>query len=196
MFSAEPDLLVCGEASTAESTLEALARSKPHILVTDVALSGLNGIELTKRVHTLLPEVSVIVVSQYDEALYAERSLRAGARGYVLKAEVDGVIVEAVRRVAKGGIYLSEAVRNRLLLQFARRGTRVEVSPVERLSDRELAVFELLGRGLTTRAVADTLHISPKTVESHRGRIKEKMDIATTAELIKQSVIWVQNNGT
>jgi DNA-binding NarL/FixJ family response regulator len=127
--------------------------------------------------------------------LYAERALRAGARGYVLKREVDVVIAEAVRRVVGGGIFLSEAMRNLLLLQFARRGARPESSPVERLSDRELEVFEMLGRGLTTRAVAEALHISPKTVESHRGRIKEKMAVSTTAELVKQSVIWVQNKG-
>jgi DNA-binding NarL/FixJ family response regulator len=191
----QADLKLCGDAGTAEEALGLIPVLLPDIVVTDIALSGVNGIEFTKRLGAMLPSIPVVIVSNYDEVLYAERALRAGARGYVLKREVDVVIAEAVRRVVGGGIFLSEAMRNLLLLQFARRGARPESSPVERLSDRELEVFEMLGRGLTTRAVAEALHISPKTVESHRGRIKEKMAVSTTAELVKQSVIWVQNKG-
>jgi DNA-binding NarL/FixJ family response regulator len=195
LLASEPDLTMCGEASTAEDALDPIAACAPDLVLTDIALPGVNGIEFTKRLHAIMPSLPVVIVSNYDELLYAERALRAGARGYIMKREVDVVIVEALRRVLAGGIFLSEAMRNLLLLQFARRGKRPEASPVERLSDRELEVFEMFGRGLTTRAVAEALHISPKTVESHRGRIKEKMDVATTAELVKRSVIWVQNKG-
>lgn len=193
LLSRENDLEICGEAGSAEDALTELGRLSPNLLIADITLEGMNGIELTKRIHLEWPELPVLIVSMHDESLYAERALRAGARGFIMKREVDGVIVDAIRRVLDGGLFLSEAMSTQMLLRYSRRGLRPDVATIDSLSDRELEVFEMFGRGYSTREVAFALHISPKTVESHRGRIKEKLAIHSTAELVKRSVLWVQN---
>ncbi len=197
LINREPDLVVCGEAGTVEEALEKVAQAAPDLVVADLTLEGMNGIEMTKRLRALRPEMQVLVVSVHDETLYGERALRAGARGYIIKKEVDGVVVEAIRRVLEGGFYLSEQMNARLLAQCLGRAAhngngRV---PLERLTDRELQVFEYFGRGLSTREIAAALCISPKTVESHRGRIRLKLDVETTAKLLQQAVQWVQGEG-
>lgn len=193
LLSREPDLDICGEAGSAEVALAEMRSISLDLVIADIALQGMNGIELTKRLQLEKPQVPVLIVSMHDETMYAERALRAGARGFIMKREVDAVIVEAIRRVLTGGLYLSEAMSTQMLLRYSRRGVRPDVASIENLSDRELEVFEMFGRGYSTREVAFALNISPKTVESHRGRIKEKLAIQTTAELVKRSVLWVQN---
>ncbi|MFW5955414.1 MAG: response regulator transcription factor [Rhodothermales bacterium] len=193
LLNGEDDLQIVGEAGSAEEAFPEIRALKPDLVITDVSLEGMNGIELTKRLQTERPDLPVLIVSMHDETLYAERALRAGARGFIMKREVDDVIVSAIRRVLSGGLFLSETMSTRMLLRFSRRGLRPEVATIDSLSDRELEVFEMFGRGYSTREVAGALHISPKTVESHRGRIKEKLAIQSTAELVKRSVLWVQN---
>src|SRR5690606_25160670 len=141
------------------------------------------------------PDVAVLVVSRHDEALYAERAIRAGARGYVVKLEAGEVIVKAVRRVLAGGVYVSEEINERLLVGMATGRSSMTESPLEVLSDRELEVFELTGRGLGTRDIAERLHLSVKTVESYRARIKNKLNLNTATELMQHAVQWVESEG-
>ena len=138
----------------------------------------------------------MLVVSTHNESLYADRALRAGARGYVMKNEVDRTVIEAINKILRGGFYLSEKMSTKILLQYAGSNFKTEGTPFDQLSDRELEVFEMLGGGLSTRGIAEALLISPKTVESHRGRIKRKLGIESTAELLQQAVHWVQSEET
>jgi DNA-binding NarL/FixJ family response regulator len=158
----------------------------------DISLDGMNGIELTKHLQALQPELPVLIVSMHDESLYGERALRAGAKGYIMKKEARTRIVEAIRRVLNGSFYLSDEMSTKILLQYQGRRMDEESSSIERLSDRELEVFELFGRGFSTREIAESLLISPKTVESHRNRIKTKLAVDSTSELLQRAVQWVQ----
>jgi DNA-binding NarL/FixJ family response regulator len=190
LLAEEADLALCGEAASADEALARIPEVAPDVVVSDVALgAGPNGIELVKHLHAVLPELPVLIVSMHAEALYAERALRAGARGYVMKTEVEGAIVEAIRHVMSGSLYVSPLVRD-LLLGRGQPGLGGG-SPAARLTDRELEVFALFGRGLTTKEVAEALHLSPKTVETHRGRIKEKLGAETTAEFVHRAVLWM-----
>ncbi len=192
LLEQECDLEICGEAGNAEDALPAIRTCRPDLVIADIALQGMNGIEFTKRLQAEMPRIPVLIVATHEETFYAERALKAGARGFIMKREVDTVVVEAIRRVLEGGLYLSESMSTRMLLRFSRRSGR-DGPAIEHLTDRELEVFEMFGRGQSTREVAEALHISPKTVESHRGRIKEKLAIGSTPELVKRSVLWVQN---
>ncbi len=154
----------------------------------------MNGIELTKQLQVLHPDLPVLIVSMHDEILYGDRALRAGARGYIMKREVRTRIVEAIRRLLKGGTYLSDQMSTRLLDQY-QSGRFDERSPIERLSDRELEIFELYGRGYATREIAEALFISRKTVESHRNRIKDKLGLESTSQFVQHAVQWVQSQG-
>jgi DNA-binding NarL/FixJ family response regulator len=191
LFQQHADLCVCGEASGAEEAIGLVEAMQPDLVIADITLEGLNGIELIKRLHALMPGLPVLVVSMHDERIYAERALRAGARGYLMKSRVDTEVVEASRRILDGGFYFSPEVQQRLFL-LRQAGAEPTETPAERLSDRELELFEHLGRGLTTQEIAEAMHISPKTVETHRGRIKEKLGVESTAELIRQAVLWTQ----
>jgi len=191
LIDQEPDLVVCGEAGTALEALEKVSEEHPDLMLVDISLGGMSGLELIKKVHAQYPELATLVVSTHDESLYGERALRAGARGYVMKSEADGVIVEAIRRVLHGGYYVSERMSDKILRQFQQQGTSlVAETSVQQLSDRELEVFELMGQGMTTQEIAEALVISPKTVESHRGRIKAKLAIETTTELMRRATLW------
>ncbi len=193
----EPDLRVVGQVDSAEEALEEIERLRPDLAIVDVSLPGMSGLELVKHLQARWSELGVLVVSRHDEALYAERAIRAGARGYVMKLEAGAVIVEAVRRVLGGGIYVSEEVNERLLLSLAAGGReRLAQSPLEVLSDRELEVFELTGRGRGTREIAERLHLSVKTVESYRARIKAKLNLASATELMQHAVQWVESERT
>lgn len=195
-LNAEPDLNVCGQVADAEEALSALEELKPDLAIVDISLPGMSGLELIKHMHALRPDLRTLVVSRHDEALYAERAIRAGARGYVMKLEASDMIVKAVRRVLNGGIYVSEEINERLLLGLAAGRQELAQSPLEVLSDRELEVFELTGRGLGTREIAERLHLSVKTVESYRARIKDKLNLKTAAELMQHAVQWVEGEGT
>jgi DNA-binding NarL/FixJ family response regulator len=188
----EMDLEVCGEAGEGLEALEKIRTLNPDLLISDLTLgSGMGGLELIKTLQTEQPDLPILVVSMHDESLYADRALKAGAKGYVMKAEADTTIVKAVRRVLRGGIYVSEEVSEKILMHFA--GGRLEdgQSPLEGLSDRELEVFEHLGHGRTTQEMAEAMLISPKTVESYRARIKEKLGLEHNVELIRRAVQWV-----
>ncbi len=191
LLEQEEDLTVCGEASCAQSALEAIEQLEPSIVIVDILLKDVNGIELIKMIKSRFGKIPVLVMSMHDESLYAERSLRAGARGYIMKEEATDKMLTAVRKVMDGEIYLSDRMVSRILLRLAEGKDEAE-SPLNRLSDRELEVFQLLGEGTPTRQIAERLNVSVKTVESYRAHIKEKLELASSTELIKQAVQWVQ----
>jgi DNA-binding NarL/FixJ family response regulator len=190
-LSAEPDLEVVGQAADAEEALSVFDKLKPDFVLIDISLPGMSGLELLKHLLALNPDLLTLMVSRHDETLYAERSVRAGAKGYVMKLEAGDDIVQAVRHVLRGGIYMSDELKDRLLFGAAVGRKAPLQSPLEVLSDRELEVFEMTGRGLPTREIAERLHLSVKTVESYRARIKQKLNIETGTELLQQAVQWV-----
>ncbi|MBA4149150.1 MAG: response regulator transcription factor [Verrucomicrobia bacterium] len=189
----EPDLHVCGEAGDANEALQQIKQLKPDLVLTDITLPGKNGIELLKDIQVLHPGTTVIVISMHDESLYAERALRAGGRGYIMKQEGGKKIMEGIRRVLNGHIAVSEKMSARILEIFSGRRPVSTNSPVETLTDREFEIFQLIGKGLDTKQMADQLHLSPKTVEVHRANIKAKLKITTMAELIRYAVRWVES---
>jgi DNA-binding NarL/FixJ family response regulator len=190
------DLEVCGEAADMSEALRLVAESQPDVAVVDISLKTGNGIDLIKRIKGRNHHVRMLVWSMHSEALYAERALRAGALGYVNKDQATDRIVEAIRRVLAGEVYLSEAMAQRML-QRAVGGAPDEVtrSPLEVLADRELEVFRLIGEGVKTAEIADRLHLSVKTVETYRGRIRRKLDLADGTKLAHYATQWVLENG-
>jgi len=193
-LEAEADFKIVAQADSAEDALSIIETEDPvDLLIIDISLPGMSGLELVKHMEALHPEVRMLVVSRHDETLYAERSIRAGAKGYVMKLEASGVIVEAARRVLQGGIYVSDEINERLLMSMATGNSLMRESPLEMLSDRELEVFELIGQGVGTRDIAERLHLATKTVESYRARIKEKLNLASATELMQHAVQWVQS---
>jgi len=195
LIAAEPDLSVCGEAESAESAMEVVPREKPDLVIADITLPGRNGIELIKDLHSVVPEIPVLVLSMHDEAIYAERVLRVGGRGYVMKQEGGLKLMEAIRKVLSGQVYVSESTSARILESMAGGGRREEVSSVSSLTDRELEVFEMFGKGLGTREIAQKLHLSVKTVEVHRSNIKRKLGLDTANALVRYAVRWVESEG-
>jgi DNA-binding NarL/FixJ family response regulator len=189
LLAGESDITVCGEAVDARTAIEALA-TNPDVVIVDISLGSSNGIDLIREIKERQPRAVVLVVSMHDEMLYAERALRAGASGYVMKHEATEALVRAIRIVATGGIFVSEVVSLRLLQRVV--GTAPASSSLEALTDRELHVLALVGRGLGTRAIAEELHISIKTVESYRARLKEKMNLRSGTELVRFAVRWVE----
>ena len=189
----EPDFEIVGQAADAEEALDVVDRLDPDLVVVDLSLPGMGGIELVKHLQTIRPQTRTLVVSRHDESLYAERAVRAGAKGYVSKLEAGEKIVAAVRTVLRGGIFLSDDVKDKMLFGAAA-GRDPMASPLEVLSDRELEVFEMTGRGVETKEVAERLHLSVKTVESYRARIKTKLGLTNSTELIAHAVRWVEDN--
>ncbi|MBV8900796.1 MAG: response regulator transcription factor [Verrucomicrobia bacterium] len=194
LISREPDLSVCGEAETAAEALKATAELNPDLVLVDIGLPGRNGLELIKDLRAFHPALPILVLSMHDELLWAERVLRAGARGYVMKRETGPVMVQAIRQVLANQLCVSEKISARILESFA--GHRVESSPLGLLSDREFEVFELIGRGKSTTEIAGDLHLSTKTVEAHRAKIKEKLELKTMPELISFAARWVETQDT
>jgi DNA-binding NarL/FixJ family response regulator len=187
----EADLQVCGEAGTARAAMEAIARLKPDLVVSDMTLPDKDGVELIKDLQALHPGLPVMVVSMHEEAFYAPRVLRAGGRGYVMKSEGPERIVAAVRTVLSGQIAVSPAMAARALESFSGQGGQTGNTPEERLSDRELEVLRLFGEGWSTEEIAQKLHLSAKTVDVHRGHIKEKLGLRTTPEFLRFAIRWV-----
>lgn len=192
LIGLEPHLTLVGTASSAEDALTQICDLRPDVVVMDLQLPGVSGVELIKRLEALDLPSRILVVSAHEEALYGERTLRAGAKGYLMKDESALCIVDAIRKVKAGGIYLSDELESRLVGGWID-NNGVPSSPAERLTDRELEVFDLIGHGQTTREMAETLGLSPKTIESHRVNIKRKMGAETVPELIRQAVLWVQS---
>jgi DNA-binding NarL/FixJ family response regulator len=193
-IESEVDLNVADQMSSAEEALEKIEDLDPALAVVDISLPGMSGMELIKHLQSRMPDLKLLVVSRHDETLYAERCIRAGAKGYVMKQEAGDVIVQAIRKVLNGRIFVSEEINERLLQSMAEGGReRIMQSPLEVLSDRELEVFELTGKGSSTREIAERLHLSVKTVESYRARIKDKLNLDSGNELMKHAVQWVES---
>ena len=192
LIDREDDLFVCGEAGDPFAALDLIGSAQPDLVLTDLNLPGKSGVELIKDIRAMYPGVVVLVLSMHDETIYAERVLRAGARGYIMKQEGGQRLMEAIRRVVSGQSYVSERVAAKIVDLFS--GNQSEISPVERLTDREFEVFQLIGAGKTTQVIADELHLSSKTVEVHRARIKEKLQLSTGAELISFAARWMQTH--
>lgn len=192
LLAQEKDLKVVAEAESAGEAIQLVEKIHPDVAIVDISLRGTDGLELTKAIREMEESMPILIMSMHDEALYAERALRAGANGYIMKDQMSDNIVEAVRRVLRGDIFVSEAVRQRILRGV--RGLKDKGKPaVERLSDRELEVFRLLGHGLGTRQIADQLKLSLKTIETYRAHIKEKLNLASGTELVRFAVQWVEH---
>lgn len=191
----EPDLKVCAEADTAGQAINIVAKQKFDLALLDISLPDKNGLELIKDFHALRPEMPILIVSMHDEMIYAERVLRAGARGYIMKQAGGQKFLTAIRQVLGGQIFVSESMSARILEIFSGRQPGNSGSPVRKLSDREFEVFQLIGQGVGTRAIADQLHLSVKTVEVHRANIKEKLDLKTATDLVRYAVRWVDSQG-
>jgi len=195
LLSMEPDLVCCGQAETILEAMRGIETTRPDVAVVDLSLRGASGLELVKKLHACHPELPVVVLSMHDETLYAERVLKAGAMAYVMKDEAQCTILTAIRKVKAGGLYLSERMSGRLLSMFLQGPNAPGNSRIGQLSDREIEVFELIGRGITTREIAGQLNLSIKTVEAHREHIKKKMKLADATQLLQHAIHWVQNEG-
>lgn len=190
LISKEADLEVCGEAEDAASAVEQAAALKPDVALVDITLRSSNGLELIKDLQLRAPKTAVLVLSMHDEAVYAERVLRAGGRGYIMKQEGGKKIIDGIRQVANGRTYVSAEVSARILDSISGHGE--SKSPIETLTDREFEVFQLIGQGLSTKEMADKLHVSTKTIEVHRVNIKEKLKTPTAPDLIRFAVRWFE----
>lgn len=186
----ERDLVVCGEAETACEGLEAVSRLRPDLAVVDISLAGRTGLELIKDIRARFPQVPVLVMSMHEELIYAERALRAGARGYIMKQQGGKVLVQAIRRVLEGQVYVSEKISAHILDGLSDSRARGKRSAVELLTEREFEVLQLIGQGLSTREIAGHLHVSVKTVEVHRVHIKEKLHLREGAALVRYAMSW------
>jgi len=191
LINAEADLVVCGEASSSPSALDAMRNLNPDVGLLDISLPGTNGIELIKLMKAEHPKLPLLMLSMHDESLYALRALKAGALGYVMKAEALTHVLDALRKVLKGEIYVSPRLSERLIFQAIQSADGGSGSPVDRLSDRELEVLELLGRGFGTKEIASELHLSVKTIETHRAHIKEKLGFRDAGEMVRFAIDWV-----
>jgi len=194
-ISRQPDLKVCGEAEDVLGALELVKTAHPDLVIVDLSLKTGQGLDLIKKIKARHPDTKMLVSSMYDETLYAERSLRAGALGYINKQEVSEKIIDAIRQVLGGKIYLSPPMTERLLQRAVGSPEELPRSAVETLTDRELEVFKMIGKGMTTRHIANDLHLSVKTVETHRENIKSKLSLPNSAELSREAVQWVMENG-
>lgn len=189
----EPDFAVCGQAGTARETIEAINRLQPDVLLMDLTLPDKEGFELIKDIQALHPGLPILVCSMHDETFYAARVLRAGGRGYVMKSEGPEKLVAALRTVLSGQIALSPQMSARLLEAYSG-AAKAGGTPEDKLTDRELEVLRLFGEGWSTEEIAGKLHLSPKTVDVHRGKIKEKLGLSTTPEFLRFAIRWVQSH--
>jgi DNA-binding NarL/FixJ family response regulator len=188
LINREPDLEVCGEAEEAGAAMDAIERLRPDIVIVDLSLNGPDGMDLIKAIRGR-SSVPVLVLSMHDELTYADRVLRAGANGYIMKQEATARVLTAMRKILSGDVYLSDRASNRVVQQFVRGSVR-DKSPIAGLSDRELEVFRLIGEGHTTRQIAEELHLSVKTVESYQAHIKEKLSLRSARELVQHAILW------
>ena len=193
LINQEADMMVCGEAEDGPRAFELAGTLSPDIAVIDVSLKGSNGIELIKNLKARYPELPTLVLSMHDESLYAERALRAGSLGYIMKEEAIEQVLVAIRKVLQGEIFLSEKMKGKMLHQMASGKGKVISSPIEQLTDRELEVFRLIGEGYSTRQIAGQLHLSVRTVEAYREYIKSKLNLKNATELVQHAFHWVHH---
>jgi DNA-binding NarL/FixJ family response regulator len=193
IINGETDLTVCGQAEDKNEALAVLAATRPHLAIVDLALKNSDGLELIKDIRARHPKVRMLVVSMHDESLYAERVIRAGAQGYITKQEATRKILLAIRRVLSGSIYLHEKVAAHIIGRLGTQSDPIAATPAEVLADRELQVFSLTGRGLNTNAIAARMHIAVKTVETYRARIKEKLKLKDSNQLLQWAITWTHN---
>ena len=191
LLNYQPDLEVCGQAGTAAKAITGIEELAPDLAIVDISLTESNGLELIKQLKSRCPSLPVLVLSTHDETLYAQRAIRAGARGYVMKQAPTREVMNAIRTVLGGELYLSDPMRSRLVREHLDGPKRERGTEVEGLSDRELEIFDLIGHGDTTRRIATKLHVSVSTVETHRAHIKEKLSLRNAMELIRRAVEWV-----
>jgi DNA-binding NarL/FixJ family response regulator len=188
----QPDMEICCEFGSAAEAFDGLAKFNPDLVVTDITLPGKSGLELIKDLQVSNPDLPILVVSMHDETMYAERVLRAGARGYIMKESGGENLLIAIRQVLSGQVYVSPRISAKILDNLSARKPRGSTSPIEKLSDREFEIFQLIGQGKGTRDIAKQLHLSPKTVEVHRGHIKEKLDLKGATALVHQAIRWFE----
>ena len=193
MVNHEEDLMVCGQAEDAHKAMTAVKESKPDMAIVDISLKETSGMELIKDLKAQYPNLPVLALSMHDESLYAERALRAGARGYIMKAEATEKVITAIRKILSGEIYISDKMASKMMRKLVGDSTELNVSPVERLSDRELEVFQLIGKGFGTRQISERLFLSIKTIETYRAHLKEKLNLEDAAELLQYAIQWVNS---
>ena len=193
LIRSAPDLEVVGEASSGPDAINLIGSAKPDLVLADISIDGSDGIELTKQLKSIEPDLKVLIVSAYPERIYAERAVRAGALGYVAKQEASGVLLDAIRTVLDGRLHLSPEVRDRVVGSYLAASGPSD-SAVSDLTDRELEVFRYFGQGLTTSQVAEAMMLSPKTVETHRVHIKQKLGLSTTNEFVQRATLWTAQN--
>lgn len=193
MIADEPDLELCGEAADCATATGEVTRLRPDVVLTDISLNGNSGLELIKNIQALDPGIHIVVLSVHDESVYALRVLKAGAKGYVMKLDLASKVIDAIRNVSRGQMYVSDEVAGQMLSRLVSGRTEQGNSPVSNLSDRELEVVTLIGSGLATREVASRLNLSVKTVETHRAHIKTKVELTTASQLVQFCVRWVED---
>src|ERR1700730_4508012 len=196
LINREPDLVVCGEAEEAMGALHVLASARPDVLIVDISLNGPDGLDLLKSVRTTNATLPVLILSMHDESIYAERALRAGANGYIMKQEATEKVLVAVRRILNGEIYVSDRIANKMLKHYITGSGTLRNSTINDLRDRELEVFRLIGEGHGTRQIAEELHLSVKTVESYQAHIKDKLCLRSSRELMQHAIQWNMNEKT
>ena len=196
LIESESDLAVCGQVGSCAAATEAVRAYPPDLVIIDLVLEECDGLELVKSLKIHHPKIPALVLSMHDEIVYAERSLAAGARGYVSKQQLDDTVLVAIRRLLAGEMYMSDQLKTRLAVKFVAGRTLETDSPLDALSDRELQVFRFIGQGRTTRQIAKTLHLSVKTIESHREHIKQKLKLENAAELAHRATQWVETGRT
>jgi len=195
LIQQEQDLLVCGAAEDVTSACQAIGQLRPDLAIVDLSLKKSNGLELLQKIKAIDPKMPVLVLSMHDEKIHAERCLHAGARGYINKKEASESVITAIRHILKGNIFLSANMTAAILNKFQRKPSDLSVAPLDTLTSRELEVFDLIGRGLVSAAIARQLHVSIKTVGTHKERIKEKLGVKHSAELVRYAVLWVEKEG-
>jgi DNA-binding NarL/FixJ family response regulator len=193
LINEEPDLEVCGEAASAAQANEAADRLLPDLVILDISIEGANGIEVTKVLHRRYAELPILILSMHEEDVYAERALRAGARGYLTKHEPPEMVIKAIRKILQGELHVSEKISSKLLQEIMEGPVGERRIGVDRLTDRELEVFELIGQGQSMAEIAQQLHLSVKTVESHRANIRQKLSLRSALELAHRAIRWVEN---
>jgi DNA-binding NarL/FixJ family response regulator len=194
LIAGESDMEVCGQAEDAASGLQEIIKLQPDLVIADISLRGNSGLELIKNIKAFSPKIQILVLSMHHESIYALRVLKAGARAYVMKQDVINKVIDAIRRIRNGHLYVSDDVASQMLNRLVGGDSPEDTSPVASLSDRELEIVNLIGNGLLTREIAARLHVSVKTVETHRAHIKDKLNLRNATQLVQFCVRWVEEN--